>query len=113
VERILDVLGDMLYGAMFTNYFIRRNGTPKEQAADILDIALLACWRMPNGRTFGPRVSGPPATERRQRRPSLAHPEPKIAVSSGREQRRQWDPVESRESWQTIVSGGAAGSSLS
>ena len=40
VERILDVLGDMLYGAMFTNYFIRRDGTPEEQAADILDIAL-------------------------------------------------------------------------
>lgn len=41
VERILDVLGDMLYGAMFTNYFTRREVTPEKQAADILDIALL------------------------------------------------------------------------
>jgi AcrR family transcriptional regulator len=40
VERVMDVLGDLLYGTMFTNYFISRNRSPDEQAADILDIAL-------------------------------------------------------------------------
>ena len=40
VERILDVVGDMLYGTMFTNYFVGRARSPKEQAEDILDVAL-------------------------------------------------------------------------
>ena len=40
VERIMDVMGDLLYGTMFTNYFISRNRSPEEQTADILDVAL-------------------------------------------------------------------------
>jgi len=40
VERITDVLSDLLYGTMFTNYFARRNRSPEDQAIDILDIAL-------------------------------------------------------------------------
>jgi AcrR family transcriptional regulator len=40
VERIMDVIGDLLYGTMFTNYFADRTRLPHEQAADILDIAL-------------------------------------------------------------------------
>ena len=40
VERILDVMGDMLYGTMFTNCFVGRTRSPKDQAQDILDIAL-------------------------------------------------------------------------
>ena len=39
VERILDVLADVLYGTMFTNYFSGRSRSPAEQARDILDIA--------------------------------------------------------------------------
>jgi len=39
-ERISDVIGDLLYGTMFTNYFAGRNRSPDEQAEDLLDIAL-------------------------------------------------------------------------
>lgn len=40
VDRIGDVVGDLLYGTMFTNYFIGRHTSPEDQAADILDIVL-------------------------------------------------------------------------
>jgi AcrR family transcriptional regulator len=40
VERILDVLGDLLYGTMFANYFAGRKCSPQEQARNILDITL-------------------------------------------------------------------------
>lgn len=38
-ERVTDVIGDLLYGTMFTNYFAGRKRSPEDQAADILDIA--------------------------------------------------------------------------
>jgi AcrR family transcriptional regulator len=38
VERITDVVSDLLYGTIFTNYFARRNKPPEEQARDITDI---------------------------------------------------------------------------
>ena len=38
VERILTVVGDLLYGTMFTNYFTGRRKPLAEQARDILDI---------------------------------------------------------------------------
>lgn len=37
-DRIGDVLSDLLYGTMFTNYFTGRKRSPAEQAEDILDI---------------------------------------------------------------------------
>jgi len=40
VDRIGDVIGDLLYGTMFTNYFAGRNRSSAEQAEDLLDIAL-------------------------------------------------------------------------
>jgi AcrR family transcriptional regulator len=40
VGRITDVLGDLMYGTMFTNYFAGRRRSPREQAQDIMDIAL-------------------------------------------------------------------------
>ncbi len=40
VERIGDVIGDLLYGTMFTNYFVGRERLPDDQAADLLDIVL-------------------------------------------------------------------------
>jgi AcrR family transcriptional regulator len=40
VERILDVLGDLLYGTMCANYFAGRKYSPQEQARDIVDITL-------------------------------------------------------------------------
>ena len=38
VERILDVLSDLLYGTMITNYFTGRRKPVDEQARDILDV---------------------------------------------------------------------------
>jgi AcrR family transcriptional regulator len=39
VERITDVLCDLLHGTMFSNYLDGRRRSPEEQARDILDIA--------------------------------------------------------------------------
>jgi AcrR family transcriptional regulator len=38
VERITDVIGDLLYGTIFTNYFSGRRKSTEAQAEDILDI---------------------------------------------------------------------------
>src|SRR5258708_1821275 len=38
VDRILDVLGDLLYGTMFTNYFSGRQNSVEAQTQDILDV---------------------------------------------------------------------------
>jgi AcrR family transcriptional regulator len=38
VERITNVIGDLAYGTMFTNYFNGPRKSPGEQADDILDI---------------------------------------------------------------------------
>lgn len=38
VERVLDVLGDLMYGTMFTNHFAGRRKPFAAQAEDILDI---------------------------------------------------------------------------
>ena len=38
VERITDVIGNLLYGTMFTNYFTHELPSVEKQAADILDI---------------------------------------------------------------------------
>jgi len=39
-ESITDVVGDLIYGTMFTNYFAGRDRSPKAQAREILDFAL-------------------------------------------------------------------------
>lgn len=38
VERVLDVLGDVMYGTMFTNHFAGRDKPFDAQAKDILDV---------------------------------------------------------------------------
>jgi AcrR family transcriptional regulator len=38
VERITEVLSQLVYGTMFTNFFMRRRHSPAEQAQDILDV---------------------------------------------------------------------------
>ena len=38
VERITDVVSNLLYGVMFTNYFAGRRGPVEDQVQDILDI---------------------------------------------------------------------------
>lgn len=39
-ERLLEVLGDLIYGTMFTNYFTGRKGAHAEQAEEIVDMVL-------------------------------------------------------------------------
>jgi AcrR family transcriptional regulator len=39
-EKFNDVMSDLLYGTMFTNYFARRNRPTAEQANDIYDFAM-------------------------------------------------------------------------
>jgi AcrR family transcriptional regulator len=38
VERVMNVVGDLIYGTVFTNHFAGRQKPPGEQAADILDV---------------------------------------------------------------------------
>jgi AcrR family transcriptional regulator len=38
VERITNVMGDLLYGTIFTNYFAGPRQSPEAQARDILDV---------------------------------------------------------------------------
>ena len=38
VERVIDVLGDVLYGTMLTNHFAGREKPFEAQAQDILDV---------------------------------------------------------------------------
>ena len=38
VERITDVISDLLYGTMFTNYFSPKSRSLEQQAEDILDV---------------------------------------------------------------------------
>lgn len=40
VDRLLDVLSNQVYGAMFTAHFTGGRKTPEEQSADIIDIVL-------------------------------------------------------------------------
>jgi AcrR family transcriptional regulator len=39
-ERALDVLSNSLYGTIFTNYFHRRRGDPRQQSEDLLAVLL-------------------------------------------------------------------------
>ncbi len=38
VESILDTMGNLVYGTMFTNHFLGRNELPDDQIAGLLDI---------------------------------------------------------------------------
>ncbi|MBV9124075.1 MAG: TetR/AcrR family transcriptional regulator [Planctomycetes bacterium] len=38
VERILNVMSDLVYGTMFTNYFTGRDQDPEEQAREVLEV---------------------------------------------------------------------------
>jgi hypothetical protein len=38
VERVPDVLGNLVYGTMFTNHFLTQRQSVDDQAADILDV---------------------------------------------------------------------------
>lgn len=40
VETITDVMGDLMYGTMFTDYFSGRQRSPEEQAAAILEVVM-------------------------------------------------------------------------
>jgi hypothetical protein len=40
VDRLFDMIGDMLYGTIFTNYFAKRTICLEEQAKEITDLLL-------------------------------------------------------------------------
>ena len=40
VDRVHDVVGDLLYGTIFTNYFAGRRKSLEQQTADVLDVLL-------------------------------------------------------------------------
>jgi AcrR family transcriptional regulator len=40
VDRVHDVIGDLLYGTIFTNYFAGRRKPLEQQVADVLDVLL-------------------------------------------------------------------------
>jgi len=40
VERLFDIINDLLYGTIFTNYFAKREPCLEQQAADITDLLL-------------------------------------------------------------------------
>jgi len=56
VERITDVLGDLLYGTLFTNYFAGRRKSFEEQARDILDLVFQGLLRR-REQDCGPRAA--------------------------------------------------------
>lgn len=53
VERITDVLGDLVYGTMFTNFFAGRRRDLRAQADDLLDIVLVGLLTPAGRRRFG------------------------------------------------------------
>lgn len=59
VDRILDVLGDLLYGTMFTNYFSDRQTSVEAQARDILDVVFHGVLS-DAGRQRRPPIGNPP-----------------------------------------------------
>lgn len=40
VQRVIDVIGDLLYGTIFVNYFAGRRKPLQQQAEDVLDVVL-------------------------------------------------------------------------
>src|SRR5437667_167214 len=54
VERITDVLSDLVYGTMFTNYFTGPRKPLDVQAQDILDIVFHGILTEPERRRRGP-----------------------------------------------------------
>ena len=49
VERICDVLSDLVYGTMFINYFVARRKPVEAQAAEILDMVFHGILSEPSG----------------------------------------------------------------
>jgi AcrR family transcriptional regulator len=52
-ERITNVVSDLLYGTIFTNYFAGQRKPPEEQAEDILDVVFHGILTEPERRARG------------------------------------------------------------
>lgn len=82
VERIMTVVGNLLYGTMFTNYFLGTTGSVEQQAADINDVlfngtlsARERAGRAKNGPAATPRT-GRATKPRRKRNKARSREEP-------------------------------------
>jgi AcrR family transcriptional regulator len=67
VDRLMEVISHLVYGTMFTNFFVGRTRTPARQAADILDVVfhgILEEGRAVQGAGRG-RAARPRPTRRR------------------------------------------------
>jgi AcrR family transcriptional regulator len=53
VERITDVISDLLYGTIFTNYFSGRRKSVEAQSQDIIDLVFLGILSEPERRVRG------------------------------------------------------------
>jgi len=61
VDRISDVIGQLLYGTMFTNYFVGQQKSSECQAREILDVVLFGILSERERRRLGVEAAGPPA----------------------------------------------------
>jgi AcrR family transcriptional regulator len=57
VEQAADVMNDLVYGTMFTNYFTGRRRSPSEQAKDIMDLFFLGILSESERRAQGAEVN--------------------------------------------------------
>ena len=56
VDRIHDVVGDLLYGTIFTNYFAGRRKTVDQQVTDVLDVLFHGLLTPPELARWGERA---------------------------------------------------------
>ncbi|UCF80505.1 MAG: TetR/AcrR family transcriptional regulator [Acidobacteriota bacterium] len=69
VDRIIDVISDLLYGTIFTNYFAGRRKSFNVQARDVIDVVFHGILGEGERRRRGPRSAV--AATRRRERPSV------------------------------------------
>jgi hypothetical protein len=76
VDRILDVLGDLIYGTMFTNHFSQRQVSVEAQARDIIDVVFHGILNEAGRERHPPERASQdgPCPTRRQRASASKHP---------------------------------------
>jgi hypothetical protein len=66
VDQIVDAMGALLYGSMFTNYFSKRKQSVQSQAADLIGVAFNGILSSENSKDWTPaKISEVTAAARR------------------------------------------------